>query len=680
MRTFPVAPVSVFCALLSAVCALFFPRQVLAQRGPCIQYARHQGKKVCVAYDDFVPQAQTVKVRVSFRSSDGKSLFPEVRWRLKEDKILCDADAQSCEATVTPYGKTIPLIARLNGYRDNTFEVTQESGGSWNSKEEVLYRCPRVSFPNLPQVSTARANAAGDSETRVLVNNTFVGFWPSNFLEGSLEEAIARKLELPRVQGCWLPAGRYSFELQRSGFRALQRWVDLKVDEEALVDGDFQAVGGSILVRSAVGNVNVLLDGKVVARLPEAQESDLSIELAGIVVGKHTVELRFPFEDSSTHGPQVLWGQFSHIQSGVAVYDGRLTTVDFAVDAPTWSDNPAEWTAKRALLSELCEQDPSACLAAGWAQRFGVGGDVDLPRAAQSFKCACQSSWSSVTFEDRDALKERRLRGKAQACLAYNWLLSTGLVREQSLSIIDSCGNDLWSENEPEQFDICSVGVIPPDPLSPCVRNSLSRMSQRQNDPTVYIDHTVNNRRAGLPLYMRAEAGFEANHGELRKRELRVGYGVFLEYDWLSIDLLLDGGVLQFARDNVNFTRREWLNGWGLAYEFGPSFHLLPHASLSTHFRFGILNLPSADALAFMYAGRVALVCSANQMSRSRLSVELGVTYEAYAGSMLKPDDGALVERFRANGDVLELRESIEQSRNVREVLVNPNIQLVLTL
>jgi hypothetical protein len=608
----------------------------LGQQGRCLQEEEIDGKMVCTAREKVVVSLPLVPLKLTAVLQDQGEVNADVDWILDGKKQRVCSKEKPCNTKIAPRGQEIPLVISLPGYQDREVTLAKTpapNGGNAFVAKVGLARCPRVELPSLPEGT--------DVETRVVVDDTLIGFWPSSFQSSSLEKTIAQKLNLAAERGCALPRGRYFFELQHSTYRPIEEWVDLELDQSHKISGDMQRRTGTLVVHSVVGGVDLVVDGKVRGRFAHSTAESV-IELSNIDIGKYTVELKVPDDLALPVSEREFWGDFPRQRSDVAIEDGSVATVVFSTPTAPTRPNPATWTARRDFLDELCENDASACLAAGWARRFGVGGEIDLSGAAQGFKRACEDPWGTTFTRNSKQVEDvmREARGKLQACTAYAWLVQTGLVSPEASGT--------------PSFVCASSGLFAADPVSPCLRAHLSSEAQASNDPTPYVDHEVLTTPSGLPLFLTVDAGFADADPSLGllKRELSVGYGFFIGQSWFTFDALVTGGAIQFKRWNAAFSEKEWRTGWGLAYELGPSFRILPHLFLGAHFKLGFAHLPNAEALSFRYGGRAALIYSSGALLRSKLSLELGVTWEKFNQDMLNPSDGEILDRVRKTGDI----------------------------
>jgi hypothetical protein len=579
------------------------------------------------------------------------------------DEKVCAGSPCRLSLEVRPDDWSIPLVIRAPGYVDQDLEVPLRAitarprpGGAFaahaSSQRELtvaLRRCPRIALPALP---------ADPVRTQLVLDQRVVGDWSAaDAASPDVERRIARALSLPTRLGCDLPEGTYELELKADGYRRRSVSLSLRADETAQVGPELERESGVLLITSAVGGVQVLVDGEVRGELPPATTGEVHLELGDISPGNHRIELAFPGEPHSALGSPKLWGSFPRLQAAVNVADRSATLVSFRPAAARGRFNmPAAWEGNPELLDELCEQDPMYCLAAGWSARWGIGAMPDFPKALAHFRRGCLDSGVSTLsgsafspLGNEQANAERELR-RSQSCVAYRWMTDVGIARPMGTDMPATC-QELALESK--------------DPLAPCVREHLAPAWQAAIDPTLYMADVPPVQAVGLPIFFRAEVALAPSNWGQIKREARLGYGMYFGSSTASFDLTLDAGWSQIMRQNAAVDSPEWQNGWGATYEIGPSLRLAPHVYVLVHGRAGFVHLPGPGQFGGIGGGRLALGVTRGSFVRSTFFAEAGAAIEAMTSNLVGPSDDTLLDDFEKHGDIDLF---IERRRRVRDL------------
>jgi hypothetical protein len=383
---------------------------------------------------------------------------------------------------------------------------------------------------------------------------------------------------------------------------------------------------GTILVLSALGDATVLLDGDFAGTLPAAGGADVAFEIHDVPVGVHTLILRLPDESLLSHDQ--VWGDFPSEQPNVLVDEKRTTVARFLLPTQrTPDENPVDFNANWAQLEEECESHQRACLSLGWARRWGVGGPANDVAADKAFDLACHNT-------DGDA------QARIQGCAAHRWMVDMGLVQGQRGGHYECVQRDKWLA----------------DPVTPCVRSHLSRESQSQVDPTLYVDHNMQNVNIGLPLFILAGVG-------PMMRFARGGLGLSTNVGVLIMDVDFTVGWASFWRWDAAYSKQSWQDVGTVGLEIGPAWSFADHFYGLVHFAWdSTLHQNSSEP--YLLGGRVAAGWTESRTTRRKLFVDVGMMFQWAPADVLGPTPTDLVNTLLASGDLAKFRVNWQRQQN----------------
>lgn len=570
--------------------------------GECLEYSNEDGH--CIRY-----KARQVKVQLSVSGTPA-----EAKVKLK-GKSLCE------RLPCTPKPQAVPsdpveLLIYAPNYQSKIVQLG--SAGKW-SDQVALKRCPEVVFRGVPKGS------------EIWASDILVGKWPDSFPEPELvTQRVAEALHQERDEdSCPLRPQQLSFKVAHPNFTT---WtsppLEVAFDKLTAVEPKLERKTGSIVVWSAIGNATVLLDGKRVLTLPTAGLNDLVVEIQNVSVDvTHTVSLKM--DDEELPDAQ-LWGDFPH-EVTVVVETGKTSYVGFQVPVPQQPshvvNNPVKYTVNVKQLSELCESNASACLALGWARRWGVGSSVDAAAAAEAFNLAC--------FERRGSDAS-----KLEACTALAWMVEAGLVAPNA-------GRKRDDETSIARFKCASRFQFAEDRITPCIRARLSHESQMLVDPTLYVSHDAENQSGGFPVLVLGGLG-------AKQRLLRGGIGVAASAGPFIIDVWLTGGWASYQRWDRRYGQKRWDSAGTLGFEFGPAFRLAPYAYCLAHFTGDgvIYSREHPTANGSVYGARLALGVTLGNVTRHKLFLELGLALQSASHEVTNPGEHDLIEQLLKDRDL----------------------------
>ncbi|HEY3496480.1 MAG TPA: hypothetical protein VGK73_17395, partial [Polyangiaceae bacterium] len=539
-------------------------------------------KPECARYDEETGDCQAYKVQAKANPRIKLAGLPANAVVHRFGKEICRLP---CEDVELPGEREDPIILFVSatGYRS---QVVRVGARETQYQQIALQSCPVFEFAEVRE------------QTTIYMNDRRVGIWPEDFRDAEQKvtaasvtarlASIAPGPKAARAASCPLLPQDYTFRFELADHRP---WVSptfhADYDTASVVKPVYVKRTGTILVTSPIGNATVLLDGVPIADLPFAGKSDLVLELPEVSLGKHQVSLALPEEAALADFGQ--WGAFRHESHEVRVEDGQIAEVVFSLPFVRAQDDPTRYQVNRDELEEFCENEPRACVALGWARRWGVSGPVDLAGAAAAFAKAC-----------RDA--PMRSASHVQGCTAYAWMNEMGLVPRAARDDI---------EQPVFSYQCASAEAFPDDPLSPCVRARLSHESQAQIDPTLYVEHAPDNTRAGFPISLSAGAG-------PGQQFLRVAFGLSGSLGPFMIDGWFTAGAARYEQWDVDYAAQEWNNTGTFGLEAGPAYQWLPYSYLLAHFSFEsvVYGLGESQRNGTLVGARVAVGFTPSRVAR----------------------------------------------------------------
>jgi hypothetical protein len=196
------------------------------------------------------------------------------------------------------------------------------------------------------------------------------------------------------------------------------------------------------------------------------------------------------------------------------------------------------------------------------------------------------------------------------------------------------------------------------DPVTPCVRSYLSRDSQAIVDPTLYVNHDIENVNVGITAMSLSGAG-------ALQRFVRGGVGLSLNAGPIMFDGLFTGGWASFRRWDSLYQTQSWRSVGTIGVEIGPAVSLAQHWYVLAHFVFDDALFRNATT-PYLLGGRAAFGWTLGRTTRRKLFIEAGAILEWAGADVLGPLQMDLVNALLANGDLPTFRKDWQREQSTK--------------